>query len=155
MLLATRSAVRIGATEADHEAVWTTVEDAFPEWSSRTRQSLEDCAAETWLRPGFEPWHPQVVTGPDGAMAGAVYCHNSPFEDGRLETFVSRLAVNRDHRHRGLAQALLVAAFAAGREHGAVTSSLSTDSRTGALALEEKVGMETDSVWLHRAINLV
>jgi len=143
------------ATEADYPAVWNTVEDAFLEWSARRRQSFEDCAAETWLRPGFEPWHLQVVTGPDGAVAGTVYCHNSPFEDGRLETFVSRLAVGREHRHRGLAQALLVAAFAAGREHGAVTSSLSTDSRTGALSLYEKVGMETTSVWLHRAIDLV
>ena len=143
------------ATEADYEAVWTTVEDAFLEWSRRDRQSFEDCAAETWHRPGFEPWHLQVVTGPDGSVVGTVYCHNSPADDGTLETYVSRLAVSREHRHRGLAQALLVAAFGAGREHGAAASCLSTDSRTGALSLYEKVGMETASVWLHRAISLV
>jgi ribosomal protein S18 acetylase RimI-like enzyme len=74
--------------------------------------------------------------------------------DGKRETYVSRLAVHRDHRNRGLAQALLVAAFEAGREHGAASSSLSTDSRTGALSLYEKVGMVTDSVWVNRAIDL-
>ncbi len=52
------------------------------------------------------------------------------------------------------AQALLVAAFAAGREHGAAGANLSTDSRTGALSLSEKVGMVTDSVWVNRAIDL-
>jgi hypothetical protein len=31
---------------------------------------------------------------------------------------------------------------------------LSTDSRTGALGLYEKVGMEVTSVWLNRAIDL-
>ena len=51
-----------------------------------------------------------------------------------MEAYVSRLAVRQDQRHRGLAQALLVDAFARGRAHGAQSSSLSTDSRTGALA---------------------
>ena len=36
-----------------------------------------------------------------------------------VEAFISQLAVRRDQRHRGLAQALLVDAFARGREHGA------------------------------------
>ena len=31
---------------------------------------------------------------------------------------------------------------------------LSTDSRTGALSLYEKVGMEVVAVWLHRSIAL-
>ena len=30
----------------------------------------------------------------------------------------------------------------------------STDSRTGALGLYEKVGMQVSSTWLHRAIDL-
>ena len=106
-----------------------------------------------WQRPGFEPWHLQVVVGPDGAIAGSVFSTMSEI-DGKRETYVSRLAVHRDHRNRGLAQSLLVAAFAAGREHGAVSSCLSTDSRTGALSLYEKVGMVTDSVWVNRAIDL-
>jgi len=141
------------ATEDDREQVWHVVEDAFLEWSVRDKQTFEDFAAEVWRRPGFEPWHLQVVAGPNGAIAGAVFTWISEFED-RREAYVSRLAVHRDHRNRGLAQALLVAAFAAGRAHGASSSCLSTDSRTGALSLYERVGMVTDSVWVNRAIDL-
>ena len=72
----------------------------------------------------------------------------------RPSAYIDRLATNRDHRHLGLAQALLVDSFAAGREHGAVRSELSTDSRTGALTLYEKVGMSVTSIWLSRAIDL-
>ena len=57
-------------------------------------------------------------------------------------------------RPGGLAQALLVNAFACGREHGATRSTLSTDSRTGALSLYQKVGMEVTDVWVNRAIGL-
>ena len=34
-------------------------------------------------------------------------------------------------------------------------SELSTDSRTGALGLYEKVGMVVTSNWVHRGVNLV
>lgn len=145
-------ALRI-ADEADQEQVWHTIEDAFLEWSKRDKQSLDDFLAEVWGRPGFEPWNVQVVTGPDGAVVGAVFAVNTDAGDG-LETYVARIAVSGDHRNLGLAQALLVAAFAAGRERGALTGALSTDSRTGALTLYEKVGMAPSSVWLHRAVKL-
>lgn len=141
------------ATQADREQVWAVTEDAFLEWSVRERETLEDFAAQVWLRPGFEPWHLQVVTAPDGQIAGVANVWNSG-TDGHLDTYVAKLAVAQEHRHRGLAQALLVAAFAAGRAHGATSSSLATDSRTGALSLYEKVGMRPASVWLHRAIRL-
>ncbi|GAA3819863.1 GNAT family N-acetyltransferase [Nocardioides panacisoli] len=139
------------ATEADHEQAWHVIEDAFLEWSDREKSTFEDFAAEVWQRPGFEPWHLQVVTGPDGRIAGASF--STIAEEGR-ETYVAKIAVHREHRNRGLAQSLLVAAFGTGREHGAVSSCLSTDSRTGALSLYEKVGMVPDSVWVHRATNL-
>lgn len=142
------------ATDADREQVWTVVEDAFLEWSDRDRQTFDDFTAQVWDRPGFEPWHLQVVTDPAGDVAGAAILWNSAGADGRADTYVSRLAVAREHRNRGLAQSLLVAAFAAGRAHGAVTSSLATDSRTGALSLYEKVGMRPDSTWVNRAIAL-
>ena len=37
---------------------------------------------------------------------------------------------------------------------GATVSELSTDSRTGALGLYEKVGMQVTSTWVNRAIDL-
>lgn len=142
------------ATDADREQVWTVVEDAFLEWSDRERQTLADFTAQVWDRPGFEPWHLQVVTGPAGDVAGVAIVWNTAGDEGPKDTYVDRLAVAKEHRNRGLAQSLLVAAFAAGRAHGAVTSSLSTDSRTGALSLYEKVGMKPDSTWVNRAIAL-
>lgn len=141
------------ATPADHEQVWTVTEDAFLEWAVRARASFGDFAARVWQRPGFEPWHLQVVTAPDGQVVGVANAWNAPTDNG-LDTYVSKLAVASSHRNLGLAQALLVAAFTAGRERGATSSSLSTDSRTGALSLYEKVGMRAASVWLHRAIPL-
>ncbi|KAA1415548.1 GNAT family N-acetyltransferase [Nocardioides humilatus] len=142
------------ATESDREQVWHVIEDAFLEWSDREKQTFDDFAAEVWQRPGFEPWNLQVVVGPNGAIAGAIFTTVTNLE-ARKETYVSRVAVHKDHRNRGLAQSLLVAAFAIGRAHGAAGSCLSTDSRTGALALYEKVGMVADAVWLHRATHLV
>ena len=66
--------------------------------------------------------------------------------------YVQYLAVRRDQRGRGIARALLVDCFAVTREHGAVRSEVSTDSRTGALGLYERVGMRVTSTWVHRAI---
>ena len=70
------------------------------------------------------------------------------------EGFIARLATRADQRGRGLAQALLVDCFAAARAHGATGIWLSTDTRTGALGLYEKVGMRVASTWLNRAIDL-
>jgi mycothiol synthase len=59
--------------------------------------------------------------------------------------------VRRDRRGLGLARALLAESFGVAREHGAKRSQLSTDSRTGALGLYERVGMVVTSTWVHRA----
>jgi len=64
------------------------------------------------------------------------------------------LATRVDQRGRGLAQALLVDAFAEARQRDATRFELSTDSRTGALSLYEKVGMRVTSVWVNRAIDI-
>jgi len=141
------------ARPEDHQAVWTVTEDAFLEWSDRKRQSFEDWQAAVPGRPGFEPWNIRVATDPTGAVVATSNIHVSG-EGDRLGAYIDRLATHRDHRHRGLAQALLVDSFRVGREHGAVRSELSTDSRTGALALYEKVGMSVTSVWVNRAKDL-
>ncbi|MFN8192810.1 MAG: GNAT family N-acetyltransferase [Nocardioidaceae bacterium] len=138
------------ATPEDYRAAHDVVEDAFLEWSVREREDFDDFAAETVLRPGFEPWNFRVVTAPDGQVVGTSIVFLAP--DG--EAFVSRLATRADQRHRGLAQALLVDSFRAAREHGARRSGLSTDSRTGALGLYEKVGMVVTDVWVNRAVAL-
>jgi ribosomal protein S18 acetylase RimI-like enzyme len=143
------------ARPEEYPAVHEVVEDAFLEWSVRDREPYEDFLSQTVHRPGFGPWQIRVVVDPAGAVVGVAQVTLAVTEDGRPpEAYVARLAVRRDQRHRGLAQALMVDAFREGRDHGAQSSCLSTDSRTGALGLYQKVGMEVTSVWVNRAIDL-
>jgi mycothiol synthase len=137
------------ATPDDYPAAHVVKEDAFLEWTDREREPYEDFLATTVRRPGFEPWHFRVVTDAAGEVVGLSLL--SMYGEPPVEAFISQLAVRRDQRHQGLAQALLVDAFARGREHGAQRSALSTDSRTGALTLYQKVGMEIVDVWVNRA----
>jgi mycothiol synthase len=137
------------ATPDDYPACWTLVEDAFLEWSERERESYDDFVATVVQRPGFESWNLRVVTDPAGAVVGVIQA----FLAGD-EGYVNKLATRADQRGRGIAQAMLVDAFAVARAHGATRSGLATDSRTGALGLYEKVGMVVASTWLNRAVRL-
>ncbi|MGH9085846.1 MAG: GNAT family N-acetyltransferase [Acidimicrobiales bacterium] len=137
------------ARDEDHHAVWTVLEDAFLEWSDRELEPFDDFAATVMRRPGFEPWNLRVVTDPDGVVVGAsfvVFAHG--------EGYVDKIGVRKDQRGRGLARALLADSFAQARQHGATRSTLATDTRTGALGLYEKVGMEVTQTWFYRAIDL-
>jgi mycothiol synthase len=137
-----------GELRAAHDVL----EDAFLEWSVRDREPFEDFEAATSGRPGFEPGNLRVALDPDGAVVGVALVLVS---DNGSTAYVDRLAVRRDQRNRGLAQALLLDSFAHARAHGTSTSELSTDSRTGALGLYERVGMVVESIWVNRAIDLV
>lgn len=135
----------------DMRAAHDVLEDAFLEWSVREREPYEDFAAATLGRPGFEPWNLRVAVDGDGQVVGVALVLVS---DNGATGYVDRLAVRADQRGRGIAQALLVDSFAQARAHGTTTSELSTDSRTGALGLYQRVGMMTESVWVNRAIDL-
>lgn len=136
-----------GELRAAHDVL----EDAFLEWSERDREPFEDFEASTSGRPGFEPWNLRVALDAAGEVVGVSLVLVS---DNGATGYVDRLAVRRDQRNRGLAQALLVDSFARAREHGTSTSELSTDSRTGALTLYERVGMVATSTWVNRGIDL-
>ncbi|WP_244930595.1 GNAT family N-acetyltransferase [Nocardioides sp. W7] len=137
------------AREIEHRACWTVLEDAFLEWSDRAREPFDDFAVDVLRRPGFEPWQLRVVADPADAVVAAAVLHVND-ESG----YVDRLATRRDQRGRGLAQCLLADTFREARAHGTSRSELSTDSRTGALDLYEKVGMEVTSTWVSRAVEL-
>lgn len=143
------------AREEELEACWRVVEDAFLEWSEREREPVEDWAAGVVGRPGFEPWQLRVVVEAaevaEVAEVVGVVALAAAGEDGRT-VVVTRLAVRADRRGRGLAQALLADAFAVARGHGLDRAELSTDSRTGALGLYERLGMVVTSDWVHRAV---
>ena len=149
--------LRTAESGEDRRAVFGVIEDAFLEWSERERRSFEEFVAVSVQRPGFEPWHLRLLTDPDGVAVGGCYLQMAAPEDDALSGpvgYVHSLAVRRDRRGLGLARALLADAFSNAREHGAIRSELATDSRTGALGLYEKVGMEVTSTWVHRAVRL-
>jgi mycothiol synthase len=138
------------ARPEDYVALHGVLEDAFLEWSERERETFEAFTAMVLQRPGFDSWNARVVTDPSGGVAAAAIVHLS--ETGTA--YIARLGTRKDQRNQGLAQALLVDSFAAGREHGAKVFELGTDSRTGALGLYEKVGMVTAGVWVNRCVDL-
>jgi GNAT superfamily N-acetyltransferase len=133
----------------EERAVHQVVEDAFNEWPDRTPNPFQDWEAEVVRRPGFEPRHLRVVSDPAGAVVGVGWVLPS-----RDSGYVMSLAVRKDERGRGLARALLVDCFAVSRAAGMARAELSTDSRTGALGLYERVGMVITQTWLHRAITV-
>ena len=139
------------AEPGDVEPAWNVIEDAFLEWSVRPKQSLEDWVAGVTGLPTYEPWNLQVVLAPDGSTAGGVHV---TLDSNAPVGFVDKVAVRADQRGKGLAKALLAAAFASARVHGAERSELSTDSRTGALDLYLGLGMEIDSTWVNLGIDL-
>jgi mycothiol synthase len=142
-------AIRAAESEQDRRAAWTVIEDAFLEWSARDRQSFEDFGAQVWRRPGFEPWQLRIVVDEAGDVVAAAFVIVAD-DCG----YIDKLATRRDRRNRGLARALLADSFREAREHGATRSELSTDSRTGALGVYEKVGMEVTSTWVNLAKEL-
>jgi mycothiol synthase len=137
------------ADPSEYEQVWNVQEDAFLEWSVRDRVPFQDWKDEILGRPGFEPWNLRVIADPSGTVAAMAWVQLGP-----ESAFIARLATKKEERGRGLAQALLVDSFAAGTAHGALKSELSTDSRTGALSLYEKVGMVVTSNWVNRGLVL-
>lgn len=128
----------------DGRTAFQLIEDAFAEWPDREPSTYDDWAPRGPLRPGFEPWQIRFVTDADGVDVGVCYTILAG-ETG----YVDALAVRRDQRGLGLAKTLLADAFSRAREHGATTSELSTDSRTGALGLYEHVGMKVTQTWRH------
>ena len=120
----------------DDEATYRVVEDAFNEWPNREPATFDEWAALTIRRQDFEPDLLQLAVDGD-QVVGVVYSIDYPGDDG----WIQQVAVAATHRHRGIARALLHRAFAMAWDRGDRVCGLSTDSRTGALGLYEKVGM--------------
>ncbi len=129
----------------DIAAAYEVIQQAFGEWAGRTRESYEDWRATIVDRPGTQAWQLRVVAH-DEHVVGTAFTILDTWKNG----YVQQLAVDRGHRGRGLAQVLLADAFARARDRGASTSELSTDSRTGALGLYEKMGMVVRRTWVNR-----
>ena len=129
------------------------LEDAFLEWSERDRETFEDFAAATSGRPGFEPWNLRVALDARRRrrrrLAGP--------RVGRRGDGVRRPA-RRTHATSatvGSPRRCSSTPSPEGASTARRTSELSTDSRTGALPIYERVGMVVDHVWVNRGIDLV
>ena len=121
----------------DDEAVFDVVEAAFGVWPNREPNTLEGWRQLTVLRAGFEPWLLPLAW--DGEhLVGAAYCIDYP-DDGF--TWIQQLAVHADRQGGGVGTLLLAECFERFAARGRTSAGLSTDSRTGALGLYERVGM--------------
>jgi GNAT superfamily N-acetyltransferase len=123
--------------DRDERAVYRLIEDAFNEWPERTPLAFEEWAPYVLWHGSFSGRLSRLAVDGD-ELVGAALCFDYPGDD---EGWVHQLATRATHRHRGIARALLHAAFGAFYERGRRRCGLSTDSRTGALGLYERVGM--------------
>jgi mycothiol synthase len=122
-------------------------ETAFSEFDDRLPTALEDWRASVTQREGFVPEDLVVAVDGDLVVGGAFLIDSD-------EIWIDKLAVAASHRHRGIARGLLNTAFRRSFERGYDHTSLSTDSRTGALTLYERVGMRVTRSFTNWAIDL-
>jgi mycothiol synthase len=120
--------------ENDEDEVLEMFETAFSEFDDRLPTPPEVWRAMITEREGFAP-DDVVLAIADGRIVGGAFLIDAD------EIWVDKLAVAREYRNRGIARALLQTAFARSFDRGHTWTSLSTDSRTSALTLYERVGM--------------
>ncbi|MGA9160019.1 MAG: GNAT family N-acetyltransferase [Actinomycetota bacterium] len=113
------------------------IDASFSEWEGRDPEPFEVWASQVPVHPGFRPdLSPLAFDGDE--LVGVVIAYDFP-ELG--EGWIQQLATRATHRRRGIAQAMLRTSFGWFHEAGRRVMGVSTDSRTGALGLYEKVGM--------------
>lgn len=118
----------------DEDEALAMFERAFSEWEGRTPSPPSTWRAMVTRREGFAS-EDLVLAIADGRVVGGAFLIDAG------EVWVDKLAVDNRFRHRGIARALLRTAFVRSFDRGYTWTSLSTDSRTGALALYERIGM--------------
>ena len=121
----------------DAEAAYRLIDDAFNEWEGRTSIPFEEWRVFVIDHQAFSPALSRLAF--DGhELVGAALSFDYAAD---VEGWIHQVATKATHRHRGIARALLAETFRAFHERGRAECGLSTDSRTGALGLYEKVGM--------------
>jgi mycothiol synthase len=121
----------------DARQVHRVIDDAFSEWPGRDPEPFQVWADTVLAHPGMSPELSPLAFDGDELVA-AVVSIDLPASD---EGWIDQVATKATHRNRGIATALLRTAFAGLRDRGRTVAGVSTDSRTGALGLYEKVGM--------------
>jgi GNAT superfamily N-acetyltransferase len=113
------------------------IEDAFNEWPDRRPTTFEEWASFTTAHGSFAPELSRLAFDGDELVGTALAIDYATADEG----WIQQVATKASHRHRGIARALLHAVFEAFHARGKAKCGLSTDSRTGALTLYERVGM--------------
>jgi mycothiol synthase len=124
----------------ERRAVYETLEGAFADHWEHHPRSYEEWSRRHFGRGGFDPtllW----VAEADGAIAGAIEADDSHAAGDW--GFIPTLGVLGAYRRRGIAEALLLTAFAELRRRGETRVALGVDAQspTGATRLYERVGM--------------
>jgi mycothiol synthase len=122
-------------------------ETAFSEFDDRLPTSIETWRSTVTEREGFAPDDLVVAIDGDRVVGGAFLIDSE-------EIWIDKLAVAATHRNRGIARALLRTAFRRSFDRGYAHTSISTDSRTGALTLYERAGMHVTRSFTNWAIDL-
>jgi mycothiol synthase len=123
---------------SDAQAAHRVIDDAFTEWNGREPMSFDEWKPFIVGHGSFAPALSAVAFDGDEMVGAALALDYENADEG----WVQQLATKATHRHRGIARALLQTVFAAFHERGKAKCGLSTDSRTGALSLYERVGMQ-------------
>jgi mycothiol synthase len=132
---------------ADAENTFGLFERAFSEFGDRLPSTASTWRAMTFGREGFHPQDLIVAVDGDRVVGGAFFVDSN-------EIWVDKLAVDREYRRRGIARALLLTAFRRSFERGYRQTRLSTDSRTGALTLYERLGMRVQRSFTNYGLDL-
>ena len=135
----------------DARAAYQVIEDAFNEWPGRQPTDFEGWSAYVLRHAAFAPALSRLAFEGD-ELVGAALCLDY---EGQGEGWIQQVATKATHRHRGIARALLQAVFAAYHASGRREVGLSTDSRTGALTLYERIGMRVRRTYTSWAKDLV
>ncbi|HEV8563961.1 MAG TPA: GNAT family N-acetyltransferase [Actinomycetota bacterium] len=134
--------------QSDDADAYRLIEQAFSEWPDREPTSFEDWVATIPRHGAFVPDATRVALDGDRMVGASI-----SFEYGN-EGWVQQLAVERSHRNRGIARALLQDVFRAFHGRGSPKCGVGTDSRTGASSLYESVGMHARRSYTHWAREL-
>jgi mycothiol synthase len=132
---------------ADEGPTFEMFERAFSEFEDRQPSTAATWRAMTVGREGFDPDDLIVATDGERVVGGAFLLDSD-------EIWVDKLAVDRGYRHRGIARALLQTAFRRSFARGYTHTRLSTDSRTGALGLYERLGMRVQRSFTNYGLDL-
>ena len=133
---------------ADETELLAMFEEAFSEFEDRPPSSAGTWRAMTTRREGFRNEDMIVAVDGERIVGGAFLIRSA----GSI--WVDKFAVHRDYRHRGIARAMLAAAFARSHELGSSFTELNTDSRTGALSFYERIGMRIRLSYTNWALDL-